>query len=554
MKFIRKSMKTIRTSAGTKRLLACVLAVLTLFCGCGKPPEDDPGIVIPPINPVATPEADVIRNGGTLKIPVNRTPATLHPLFVREAMTRNLYSMIFEPLISLDANREPVACLAQNWTYAEEKQQWELEMRTNVHWHGGLGDVTAEDAAFTVNTILANPDSCYYPMLSQYLSGAETFGSKLILHALLPSRAVLYALNFPVIPKNYYEGKDSVSFDTPRGSGCFAVETMETETNGGTLNVNAIMLNANTDWWKKLPHLSRVEAIGFASSQSVMTAFSLGELDCAPTGLRTSEIYEILSGVNHLEYLSQKYVFLGFNLKRGYTQQKQFRQALAYAVNPTEIINNVYLTKASRAELPLYNDSLLSSAGVKRYDVSVTRTKTMLEAMGFADADGDGFFDNLTLTLAVLSNPADPVREEVAQTVAAELAEAGVNVEVAAMGEYDLQSAIELNDYDMIISGYGLNDVPNLRFCLTRNGSGNICGYDSAEMETYLDRVDAAKTAEELKTPVLAMQNLLAEDLPMLGLVFEMSTLLYRDTLSVRQPDREGNVFADINLWYYRAG
>lgn len=552
MRFIRMFMETIRTRQ-SKRLLAVLLAALLLFSGCAEPPEDDPGIVIPPVNPAATPKADVIQNGGTLKIPVNRTPATLHPLFVREAMTRNLYSMIFEPLIALDASREPVACLAQNWTYAEEKQQWELEMRTNVHWHDGLGDVTAEDAAFTVNTILANPDSCYYPMLSLYLSGAETFGSKLILHALLPSRAVLYALNFPVIPKRYYEGKDPVCFDTPRGSGCFAVEALDTENLGGTRNVNTIVLTPNADWWKKLPYLARVEAIGFASSQSVMAAFAAGELDCAPTGLRTSEIYEILSGVNHMEYLSQKYVFLGFNLKRGYTRQKQFRQALAYAVNPTEIINNVYLTKASRAELPLYNDSLLSSAGVKRYDVSVTRTKTMLEALGFADADNDGFFDDLTLHLAVLSNPADPVREEVAQTVAAELAEAGVNVEVAAMAAYDLQSAIELNDYDMIISGYALNDVPNLRFCLTADGPGNICGYDSAEMEAYLDQVDAARTAEELKTAVLAIQNLLAEDLPMLGLVFEMSTLLYRDTLSVRQPDREGSVFADVNLWYYRA-
>jgi peptide/nickel transport system substrate-binding protein len=194
-------------------------------------------------------------------------------------------------------------------------------------------------------------------------------------------------LNIPVIPQAYYEGKDKMTKDIPMGSGCFKVD-------GLTFSEQTKMtLSIFSKWWKKLPYIEKVEAIGYSNTEAILQAFENGELDCVPSSLKTTEIYEILEGVDEKNYLSHDYVFLAFNLKRGVMANSNFRKAIAYAVDRTDIINNVYLTKATGAEQPLFNDTSLSSASVTRYDHNIVEAQQKLKSLGYSDNDGDGYLD-----------------------------------------------------------------------------------------------------------------------------------------------------------------
>lgn len=526
--------------------LFALLLITVFLSGCGQG-NTDTGVIAPPEKKDESKEE--IAAGGTLRVPMNASPESLHPLFASQAQTRNVLSMIFEPLVTFDENMEPAACLAESWKYNEEDNTWVFKLRNNVHWHGDLGEVTAADAAYTVNSILANSESVFYPSVSYFVSSAEGYDTTLVIHPKVNSYLLVYAMNIPVIPEKYYSGKSKNTKDVPMGSGCFNAESFSDSSE------TKMTLTAFEKWWKKLPNISRVEATGYSSTKDIMNAFVSGNLDCVPTSLRTTEIYEILDGVNKQNYLSRNYLFLGFNLSRGITANADFRKAIAYGINKTDIINNVYLTKASGTEQPLYNDSSLTSAKVTMYDHNVTRAREVLEEMGLADGNGDGMLEyngqNINLTLAVINDTEDPVRIEAAEAVKNNLEDLGIGITVKGLTSDEMKSAAAKKDFDLILSGYSLSEVPMLRFGFSSGGEGNLFSYSSSAMNDVLNKLDSAKTLDETKNAVLEFQTICAADLPQIGMFFEMNTFLYRDGLHVEGIRRESNVYASINNWYF---
>ncbi len=522
------------------RITALMLAVV-LLCSCAS---DEGGIISPPSTSDSTENTEEATAGGTLRIPMTLSPYSMHPLYIKELQMRNVYSMIFEPLIEFDERMEPCACIAESWKY--DNGSWVLKLRPNIHWHGSLGDISAADAAYTINTILSDPESIYYSNLSAYVAGAEGYDTTLIIHPHTPSYATLYALNIPVIPEKYYSGKAKTCRDIPLGSGCFAADSLTFD--GET----RMELSAFSKWWKKLPYIERVITTGYDSTERMLEDFISGKLDCAPTPLKTTEVYEIIDGVNEKNYLSHNYVFLAFNMARPIMQNADFRHAIAYAVDRTKIINNIYLSKASGAEQPLFNDSSLSSAEVTRYDHNTTRAKELIDGLYYTDDDLDGFVEahgnKITLTLAVRNVPENPVRLEAAEAVKADLAEVGIDVQILPLSEADLRNTVSSGNYDMILSGYYLSDTPNLKFAFF--GNGNLSSYSSMAINNAFDGIDAASTLDGLKSATLDMQRVLAADLPQIGLFFEMDTFLYNEKLHISRIQRESSVYSTVGSWW----
>ncbi|MBP5661661.1 MAG: hypothetical protein J6X30_00725 [Clostridia bacterium] len=518
----------------------CVLLLFSCLTACRTTPEAP--ITIPSVNDTAQTTRTAL-TGGTLRVPINADPYSLHPLYVRELQTRNVFSMIFEPLLAFQDNGEPAPCLAESWK--QENGVWVLSLRPNVHWHGDLGEMTGQDAAWTINTVLADPASIYYTTLSYYIERADGYDNTLLLYPRVNSYALLYALNIPVIPQSYYEGKSQTTRDIPRGSGCFCVDSLSFDP------AMHMSLTAFSKWWKKLPHLEGVEAIGYTDTKSMLDDFSLKSLDCVPTSLKTTDPYEILDHVNSVNYLSYNYVFLAFNLQNAFLRNSGLRKALAYSIDRSEIIQNVYLTKATGAEQPLFHDSSLTSASVTQYDHNITLAKSLLTQSGFTDQNGDGMIDGVLLRLAVIQNTENPLRLKAAETLQAQFEKAGVRVSVTAYSENDLKACIARGDYDLLLTGSALSDAPNLAF-LFQDGPTNFSHYSSAAADEIFARRPA--TFDELKSMMLALQNLLAEDLPQIGLFMEMNTFLYRDDLIVPAIRRETTVYRSVNTWYFVAG
>ena len=65
--------------------------------------------------------------------------------------------LLFDSLVKLDKNGDPVASLAESWTYDDGSLTYTFKLRSDVKWHDGE-KFTADDVKFTIEAIM-NPDN-----------------------------------------------------------------------------------------------------------------------------------------------------------------------------------------------------------------------------------------------------------------------------------------------------------------------------------------------------------------------------------------------------------
>jgi peptide/nickel transport system substrate-binding protein len=105
--------------------------------------------------------------GGILHVATRIAPASLDPADSTEGdslVRRNLVRLVFDPLVSMDAQGKPQPVLALSWRAESANQRWQFWLRKNVKFHDG-SPLTPEAVAASLRTgnpgwtILAATDS-----------------------------------------------------------------------------------------------------------------------------------------------------------------------------------------------------------------------------------------------------------------------------------------------------------------------------------------------------------------------------------------------------------
>jgi len=73
--------------------------------------------------------------GGTLRVEIHAAPASLDPAAPDAAP---LASLVFEPLVRLDAAGVPQPCLAVSWQHDASAKRWQFNLRPGVKFHDGF--------------------------------------------------------------------------------------------------------------------------------------------------------------------------------------------------------------------------------------------------------------------------------------------------------------------------------------------------------------------------------------------------------------------------------
>src|SRR4029077_7758645 len=79
-------------------------------------------------------------------------PGALNPLFEGDATTRDIDSVIYQGLTTIDAQQNVVGLLASTWTISPNHLSYTFEMRSGVKWADGH-PFTADDVLFTFHVL-----------------------------------------------------------------------------------------------------------------------------------------------------------------------------------------------------------------------------------------------------------------------------------------------------------------------------------------------------------------------------------------------------------------
>jgi len=193
--------------------------------------------------------------GGTLHVTMQAAPASLDPAdntLPDSFAWRSLTLLMFETLVTTDANGHPRAALATSWQASSGNQRWQFRLRHGVRFHDG-SPLTAEIAAASLR--MANPEWHVFADADSVVIEQNTADPSLLAELALPRNA---------IAKRTSDSK-------PDGTGPFQLVDWQPG--------KKLTLAAGEDYWGGRPFLDSIEIEMGKSYHEQMMALELGKAD-----------------------------------------------------------------------------------------------------------------------------------------------------------------------------------------------------------------------------------------------------------------------------------
>lgn len=528
-----------------KRVLALCLVLVAAFssvsCTKTEQPQETP-IVLPTPTPAPVPA-----QGGEITLPMPTNADLLDPLLVNTEEMLNVFSLIFEGLLSVDQTSTLTAGLAETWSVDETGRVWTVKLRNSARWHDNNEKVTAADVKYTYDRVKSMASS-YYAYHAAKIESVDVLDDYTVRFTMKKAGlSSLYALTIPVMRA------DSASATMPVGTGPFRVTSMTGE---------RIELSANETWWKQRPYLDKITFLARDNNETALASYAAGQLDMVPTSAVTAGKYREEGITTVYDILTQNAEILFFNSANAALQDINVRKALACGIDRGTIITNIYMNRAQACDVPFAPDSWLYDSSSKVYDYDPDRALSLLLESGYKDADGDGYleesgmrYEELKFTLLV-TDTADNLREGAANEIAAQLGKLGIQIEVVA-APYSLTEAdneflkkLSSGEFDLALCGFNLARDGIVSQFVDANGSQNYGGFSSDKLTTLAEDLVTAADETAYRSAASAMQQQFVQELPFLTLYFRLNSIVYDSAIQGVSGMREPDTLRTADKWY----
>jgi peptide/nickel transport system substrate-binding protein len=400
--------------AGLAGSLAVGTAGLLDACGTGNT-----------IKAYTTSTAGKPRRGGQLRAGLSggSTADTLDPLNAITNVDFSRIDNLYEPLIGLTPDAQPVFVLAEELTPNAKATEWTLRIKQGITFHNGK-PLTVDDVIYTFQQILnpKAPASAAAGLASVEAKGMTKLDPYTVRIACSSPFATLnQALAIPgysdIIPVDY-------NVNAPAGTGPFRLKSFSPGT-------ESVFVRNNDYWQTGLPYLDEIVITDYADETSQVNALLAGQVDVV--NLLSADVISEVQGQGKNVLFSPGGGWNPFTMRvdTGTFRDARIRQAMRLIVDRQQMLDLVFGGFGT-----LGND--LFGIWAPEYDHSlpqrhqdIDQAKSLLKAAG---AEG------LTVTLVTSDIAQGTVLA--AQVFAQQAAAAGVNVNV---------SNVSVNDF------YGTN-------------------------------------------------------------------------------------------------
>ena len=427
-------------------------------------------------------------------------------------------SFIFDTLVWKDTQGF-VPALATDWEYLEAENAYLFHVRNDVTWHDGE-KFTAEDVAFTFNYVKEHPSWWVDLTYVKQVEVLDEYTVKIYLTERYAPFLNDNAGTLAILPQHIWQNVTNPNeFVDPSaliGTGPFKL--VDYSKTHGTYRYEAY-----DDYYRGKPDIDRLEFIKI-SEEMASTAILRGEVNATAIPLETVEEVEG-KGFRIINQSGDWNAKLMINHEKEPMSSKEFRHALAYAINRTELVEIAQRGHAIRGSpgllsptSPYYNPDLVT------YDYNPQRAKGILESMGYQLKE-DGYYwkEGKILELELITAPRMGF-ERVAEIIARQLEEVGIKVSIRSLESKTLDYRVMNQQFDVAISGHGgISGDPSILNKVILGAFGTSANYTKNAtlnrlLEAHLHEMDE----EKRKGMVREIQAIYADELPALTLYYPM--------------------------------
>jgi peptide/nickel transport system substrate-binding protein len=414
---------------------------------------------------------------------------------------------------------------------SEDGLAYTFKLRRDVIWHTGAA-FTAEDALFTYE-LLADPDLPSDPRLGQLwrqvsCNAPDEF--TLLCELSEPFAPFLSFTSIGLLPKHVLEGMTAVEiFDSPFnqkpvGTGPFRLPT---------LNEAEAILRANPTYYDERPAIDEIEIRFFPNPSTAAAALSRGEVQGVLLGPSASqEDFDLLTSTEGLRaYTSNRtrILMLFLNNSQPPFDDKALREAVALSVNVDDVISELLGGRAVRADSPIVPGTWAYNPLLEPRSHDLDTARELLEEAGWETTD-DGVRqkDGKELRVSLMTDQ-DPLRIAIAEMVANQLAEVGIQVAVTPQDSDLRREFLAPRQYQAAIFGWDPGPDPDPypvwhSSQVEPPDSGNIAGYQNEDTDRLIEEARLTTDLDKRQTLYYTFQQMFFEDVPSVLLYYPAFT------------------------------
>jgi peptide/nickel transport system substrate-binding protein len=404
--------------------------------------------------------------GGTAVEALVGQANVLNPLFESNASTRDVDSLIYQGLTSVDSQQNVVGVLARDWSVSPDHLTYTFDIRDDVKWGDGQA-FGVDDVLFTFHILqdleYQQPGAEVWRQVGVAAGGP----GQVVFTLRAPDASFPMSLRIGMIPKHIFAGMapaqiadSSYSAVRAFGTGPFKV---------GSIGQLAITLDRNP-YANPQPYLDHLVLRTYSATdpQLAIRAVLSGAADLVG-GIQPQEVDTLLNrtGLTVHEVHTFTNSFVTFNAEgdgKQFFADSKVRLALAQAVDRQRIVSEVLAGRADADPNPIPTaDWAYSAAAASLHPYDALAAAKALESAGWLMDASTKLRAKKGVQFRVTLVAADSYpNRQIAESVAHQLLDVGVQVDVKAQPASKLlQENLLTHKYQMALISIDVGSDPD---------------------------------------------------------------------------------------------
>jgi peptide/nickel transport system substrate-binding protein len=385
-----------------------------------------------------------------------------------------LVELIYEPLVTLDADLNIVPALAESWEFSDDAQTLTFNLRQGVTFHDG-SDFTSADVVATFERILNEDTGAATRANFLSIESMDTPDDHTVVFNLsqadVPILTAMTDVNAAIMSSDVIASSDPTT--DAIGTGAFVLDSWVPE--------EQTILSANPDWWGEGPFIDGIEIRIIPDESSILAALRAGTIDFA---LLNDPLVATLLADDDSVTLNRApaiaYHVLQLNAAREPLDILEVRQAISCAIDRQEVLDTASLGEGQVTgplTIPAYQ---LPVGDYFCYGKNLDQARELMATAGMED----GF------TLPVIAATAEPPTAlSEAQSIQAQLAEINITLEIESLELSVYVDRWLAADFDAAVALNGGRADPYTMYARYWTSEGNlnaVAGYSDETLDSLL--------------------------------------------------------------------
>lgn len=511
-----KKMRLLTTAA------AISLSMAMLLAGCGKGGT-------PALSGGSQEAAQSSGDGGEkiLKVATHWEKATFDPALWGDGGSVKAGISLFETLLTIDEDRNLVPCLAESWEVSEDRKTYTFHLRKGVKFHAGYGELTSEDVAYTLER-LSDPQvgatdtksKCKVDNIESMDTsdpGVFVLRLKEADNEILMDFASWYT---NIISKKAYEELTPSGFGaTPVGTGAFEYESGKP--------AEAYVVKRFDGYWGDKALLDKVQITMLADESSRINLYNSGEVDIMSLNDANSILkFSETEGCQVKKVAGAGCYYLGMNLEKEPFTNPLVREALKYAINYDEMLNDYWRGTLFPPTGYVQSYCIYASTAEESgftYEYNPEKAKQLLAEAGYPD----GFS-------TTVASPNDTLSKGPLLVIQEYMADIGVDMQLNLSEFATFLDDVRNGRHDMwfLVNGDGYRgDHWLTSFTSEKIPGSNWCQFRNAEFDELVAKGFDATEKEDKERYFGDAQKILVESVPSIPIAESSGDFLVKDTV-----------------------